>query len=139
MKKLLLIAILMLALVITAVACTTTPEEPGTSDAEVTTVETPTEAPSDEPDVPTEEPDTDPVTEPEETEPQETEPQETEPEATEPEATQGGDDQTQAPVEGGDGTQAGTTEEKKGCGGFVAGGAFIVAILGTALIIKKRD
>ena len=29
--------------------------------------------------------------------------------------------------------------EKKGCGGFVAGGVAIVAILGTALIVKKRD
>ena len=31
------------------------------------------------------------------------------------------------------------TEEKKGCGGFVAGSVALVAILGTALIIKKRD
>ena len=31
------------------------------------------------------------------------------------------------------------TEEKKGCGGFVAGGIALVAILGTAVIIKKRD
>ena len=45
-------------------------------------------------------------------------------------------DATEAPT-----TDAPTTdkaEEKKGCGGFVAGSA-IVAILGTALIIKKRD
>ena len=35
---------------------------------------------------------------------------------------------------------ADTTEPaKSGCGGFVAGGIAIVAILGTALIIKKRD
>ncbi len=47
------------------------------------------------------------------------------------------DDATNAPEQGGDGTQA--TEEKKGCGGFVAGGVAIAAILGTALIIKKRD
>lgn len=56
MKKLLLIAILMLALVITAVACTETPDEPGTSAEDVTTVETPTEAPTAEPDDPTEAP-----------------------------------------------------------------------------------
>ncbi len=99
MKKLLLIAILMLALVITAVACTETPEEPGTSDAEVTTVETPTEAPSDEPDVPTEEPDTDPVTEPEETEPQETVPQETEPQETEPQEAEPQETETRDPME----------------------------------------
>ena len=40
------------------------------------------------------------------------------------------------------GTEAPTTdkaEEKKGCGGFVAGSVAIIAILGTALIIKKRD
>ncbi len=37
-------------------------------------------------------------------------------------------------------TQGGEqTTEKKGCGGFVAGSVAIVAILGTALIIKKRD
>ena len=29
--------------------------------------------------------------------------------------------------------------EKKGCGGFVAGGIALVAILGTAVIIKKKD
>ena len=54
MKKLLLIALLMLALVITAVACTETPDEPGTSAEDVTTAETPTtEAPdTDEPETP---------------------------------------------------------------------------------------
>ena len=30
-------------------------------------------------------------------------------------------------------------EEKKGCGGFVAGGIVIVALLGTAIVIKKKD
>jgi hypothetical protein len=29
--------------------------------------------------------------------------------------------------------------EEKGCGGFVAGGIALVAILGTAVIIKKKD
>ena len=55
MKKLLLIAILMLALVITAVACTgdKNPEDTTIGD---TTVETPTEAPTSEPDDPTEAP-----------------------------------------------------------------------------------
>ncbi len=52
MKKLLLIAILMLALVITAVACTDDPVEPGTADD--TTVETPTETPTAEPEEPEE-------------------------------------------------------------------------------------
>ncbi len=52
-------------------------------------------------------------------------------------APEQGGDATNAPEQGGDGTQA--TEEKKGCGGFVAGGVAIAAILGTALIIKKRD
>ena len=60
MKKLLLIALLMLALVITAVACNDDPVEPGTSGDEVTTVETPTEAPTDEPSTPA--PETDPET-----------------------------------------------------------------------------
>ena len=53
MKKLLIIALLMLALVITAVACQPTPDEPDTSADEVTTAETPTEAPTE---VPTEKP-----------------------------------------------------------------------------------
>ena len=49
-------------------------------------------------------------------------------EATEPAAPE----QTNAPA---------VTEpaEKKGCGGFVAGGIALVAILGTAVIIKKKD
>ncbi len=45
--------------------------------------------------------------------------------------------ETQAPT-----TQAPTTEPapaKKGCGGMIAGGVAIIAILGTALIIKKKD
>ena len=39
-------------------------------------------------------------------------------------------------------TQAPTTEPapaKKGCGGMIAGGVAIIAILGTALLIKKED
>ena len=57
-------------------------------------------------------------------------------------------DETEAPAGEGDATEApaatdapANTEpaEKKGCGGFVAGGVAIVAILGTALIVKKRD
>jgi hypothetical protein len=43
-KKLLLIALLMLALMITAVACHPTTDEPDTSADNVTTAETPTEA-----------------------------------------------------------------------------------------------
>ena len=59
MKKLLLIAILMLALVITVVACTgdKNPEDTTIGD---TTVETPTEAPTVEPDDPTEAPTAEP-------------------------------------------------------------------------------
>lgn len=55
--------------------------------------------------------------------------------------------ETTAAPEGGDATQAPTTnapttdkaEEQKGCGGFVAGSVAIITILGTALIVKKRD
>ena len=67
--------------------------------------------------------------------------------APEPETTPA--PETTVAPEGGDATDApapeqtqGTeqkTEEKKGCGGFVAGSVALVAILGTALIIKKRD
>ncbi|MBO5700886.1 MAG: hypothetical protein J6S71_00445 [Clostridia bacterium] len=84
------------------------------------------------------------------------------PNATEPEATTAApevEETTAAPEEGdvttapeGEGetttapeaqqteAQPGDTEPaKSGCGGFVAGSVAIVAILGTALIIKKRD
>ena len=71
MKKLLVIAILMLALVFTAVACN---DDPVTEDTTLgdTTVETPTEAPTAEPEDPTEPTET--TAEPEETteEPEET-------------------------------------------------------------------
>ena len=60
MKKLLVIALLMLALVITAGACQPTPDEPDTSADDVTTAETPTEAPTDEPSTPA--PETEPET-----------------------------------------------------------------------------
>ena len=78
--------------------------------------------------------------------PVETEPEETT-KAPEDETTKAPEDETTVAPEGGDatnapGTQAPTTdkaEEKKGCGGFVAGSVAIVAILGTALIIKKRE
>ena len=60
MKKLLILAILMLALVITAVACQPTPDEPDTSADDITTAETPTEAPTDEPSTPA--PETEPET-----------------------------------------------------------------------------
>ena len=65
MKKLLLLAILMLALVITAVACTETPSESDTTAAVTTTVEDPTDEPTGEDttvsEVPTEEPTEDPT------------------------------------------------------------------------------
>ena len=54
MKKLLIIATLMLALVFTAVACTGGEEPADTTVADDTTVETPTEAPTAEPEDPTE-------------------------------------------------------------------------------------
>ena len=81
MKKLLIIALLMLALVITAVACTDDPVEPGTSAEDVTTAETPTtEAPdTDEPDTPA--PDTD---EPETPAPDTDEPETPAPDTDEP-------------------------------------------------------
>ncbi len=69
------------------------------------------------------------VTDPVVTDPVVTDPVVTDPEATEPEATE-----PQTP----DATDA-PDPEKKGCGGMVAGGVAIVAIIGTALIIKKRD
>ena len=76
------------------------------------------------------------------TEPEETT-KEPEPEVTEPEATTAsGGDATDAPNPEQTQAQQGgeqKTEEKKGCGGFVAGGVALVAILGTALIVKKRD
>ena len=62
MKKLLVIAILMLALVFTVVACDKTPDATDTTVAD-TTVETPTEAPTDPVADPTEAP-TDPVADP---------------------------------------------------------------------------
>ena len=78
MKKLLLIAILMLALVFTVVACTggETPDDTTVGD---TTVETPTEAPTDEPDTPA--PDTD---EPETPAPDTDEPETPAPDTDEP-------------------------------------------------------
>lgn len=81
-----------------------------------------------------------------------TEPETTEaPVVTEPETTQAPvatDAPTEAPEatdapESPEATKAPTTDapapEKKGCGGFVAGSVAIIAILGTALIVKKRD
>ena len=85
-------------------------------------------APSTEPET-TPAPETTKAPEPETTPAPETtaEPEQTA-EATEPAAPE----QTNAPA---------VTEpaEEKGCGGFVAGGIALVAILGTALIIKKKD
>jgi len=50
--------------------------------------------------------------------------------------------ETQAPETQAPTTQAPTTDPapaEKGCGGMIAGGVAIIAILGTALIIKKED
>ena len=82
MKKLLIIALLMLALVITVVACNNDPVEPGTSAEDVTTAETPTEAP-DEPDTPA--PDTDEPETPKPDEPETPAPDTDEPETPKPE------------------------------------------------------
>ncbi len=93
-----------------------------------------------------------------------TEPEVTEPETTAPEVTTDApvvtDEPTDAPVvtdeptdapeatdapteaPGTDAPAPGTdapAPEKKGCGGMIAGGVAIVAIIGTALVIKKRD
>ena len=80
------------------------------------------------------------VTYPERTEAPETTPAPETTKAPEADATNAPEDNpeaTQAPTPG---TQApAKTEEKKGCGGFVAGGVALVALLGTAVIIKKRD
>jgi len=57
------------------------------------------------------------------------------PEATDDPAATDAPTATDAPAA----TDAQGGEEKKGCGGFVAGGVALVAILGTALIAKKRD
>ena len=50
---------------------------------------------------------------------------------------------TDAPTEAPEQTPAPGTDapadEKKGCGGFVAGAAVVVALLGTAVVFKKRD
>ncbi len=78
MKKLLILAILMLALVITAVACQPTPDEPDTSADDVTTVETPTEDPN-TPETPA------PETEPETPAPDTDEPETPAPDTDEPE------------------------------------------------------
>ncbi len=72
---------------------------------------------------------------PEATEPEATEPEATEPEATEPEATE--PEVTNAPDQSAENTQSGA-EEKKGCGGMIAGSAIVVALLGTAVVFKKR-
>lgn len=64
------------------------------------------------------------------------------PETTEapvPEVTEVTDAPTEAPEQTpAPGTEA-PTPEKNGCGGFVAGAAMIVVLLGTAVVLKKRD
>ena len=119
MKKRILTIITIGALSLTAAGCSCS--QPATVTPSGTDpVETTTEAPA---------PETTKAPEPETTPAPETtaEPEQTA-EATEPAAPE----QTNAPA---------VTEpaEEKGCGGFVAGGIALVAILGTALIIKKKD
>ncbi|MBO5702815.1 MAG: hypothetical protein J6S71_10280 [Clostridia bacterium] len=84
----------------------------------------------------TEAPETTPA--PETTKAPETTPAETTAEATEaPENNEG--DATQAPAPEATKAPEKTEEKKGGCGGFVAGGVALVALLGTAIIVKKRD
>ena len=98
--------------------------EPETTEAPVATEPETTEAPV--------------ATEPETTEaPAETEPETTEaPAATEPETDAPSveepatDVSAEAPI---------VDKAEGGCGGFVAGGVAIFALIGTALIVKKRD
>ena len=56
-------------------------------------------------------------------------------------APEAGDATTEAPTTNAPTTNAPTTDkvaEKKGCGGFVAGGVAIFALAGTAIVFKKR-
>ena len=79
---------------------------------------------------------------------------EAQPETTPEETTKAPEEETEAPkVEETEAPTVDATEapvatdapantepaEKKGCGGFVAGGIVIVALLGSALVIKKKD
>ena len=118
MKKLLLIAILMLALVFTVVACTETPAGTDTT-ASDTTAETPTEEATTE--APTEETPTEEVTT----------------EAPTEEVT------TDAPVEETTteaSTEAPETEAPKGgCGSVIGFSALAVLALGGALCIKRKE
>ncbi|MBQ8258807.1 MAG: hypothetical protein IJY97_04510 [Clostridia bacterium] len=73
-----------------------------------------------------------------ETQAPETQAPETQAPETQAPETQAPAQDTEAPVA----TDAPTTEPapaKKGCGGMIAGGVAIIAIIGTALIIKKED
>ena len=54
-------------------------------------------------------------------------------------APEAGDETTKAPEQGNQGDETTKATEQSGCGGVIAGGIALVAILGTALIIKKRD
>ena len=87
-----------------------------------------------------------PETQAPETEPETTKAPETEAPATEAPATEA--PATEAPATEAPATEAPATEapapetepaKEGGCGGMIAGGVAIVAILGTALIVKKRD
>ncbi len=75
------------------------------------------------------------------TEPEVTTEEATTPEATTEEATEATPAQTDAPTDAPAQTNAPDVTEpaKSGCGGMISGVVAVVAILGTALIIKKRD
>lgn len=79
------------------------------------------------------------ATAPAETEPETTAEPETQAPETEPETTKA--PETDAPTQQTDAPAPQETEPVKegGCGGMIAGGVAIVSIIGTALIIKKRD
>ena len=79
-----------------------------------------------------------PETQAPETQAPETQAPETQAPETQAPETEPAPAETEAPVA----TDAPTTEAPKsegGCGGFIAGGVAIIAIIGTALIIKKED
>ena len=76
------------------------------------------------------------------TEPETTKAPETQAPATEPETEPATEPATEAPATDAPATEAPITEAPKsegGCGGMIAGGAAVIAMLGIAIVSKKRD
>lgn len=76
------------------------------------------------------------------TEPETTKAPETQAPATEPETEPATEPATEAPATDAPATEAPATEAPKsegGCGGMIAGGAAVIAMLGIAILSKKRD